>query len=131
MTRVEVIRSIGEVLRKLDGLRRNRVPDDPTQQNLDELRKLLARQQLSLAINHSDEDTTAFRNAIREFEAINAELTRAMATDNAVIPVSIVERLTKVNSMLIETADSPFQPFGKSSQPKPPARAYRRMDNAH
>ena len=74
MTRVELIRLIGDVLRQLDNLKTTR----PGDASLTEVRNALARQQLKIAITDLDEGTPAFLKAIEDILAANAELRGAI-----------------------------------------------------
>jgi hypothetical protein len=49
MTRLELIRSIGDVLTKLDVLRGSISFDEPSREDLDSLRRKLDKKQLQLA----------------------------------------------------------------------------------
>ena len=72
MTKVELVRLIGDVLRQLDSLKRNRSADLGGAV-LTEIRNALARQQLKIAITDLNENTPAFFKAIEDILALNAE----------------------------------------------------------
>jgi len=91
MTRVELIRLIGDVLRQLDGLKTNRSPEGLTHPILADLRNTLAKQQLKLAISELDEGTPAFLKAIEDILATKAELHGAIESANK--NVALVDKL--------------------------------------
>ena len=104
MTRVELIRLIGDVLRQLDGLKTNQSPDDPSRSILVELRNTLAKQQLTLAIRDLDEGTPAFLKAIEDILASNAEMDGAIGSaDKGVVPVDNVKHFVKAVDALVES----------------------------
>src|SRR5712691_8529375 len=73
MTKVELIRLIGIVLRQLDNLQTN-PSADLNGDSLAEVRSALAKQQLKIAITDLDESTPAFVKGIEDILASNAEL---------------------------------------------------------
>ena len=78
MTRLELIKLIGDVLTKLDVLRGSLLPDAPDRLDLDRLRRQLDRKQLQLVQNQFDENTQKFQNAIERLEAVNKELKKTI-----------------------------------------------------
>lgn len=105
MTRVELIKSIGEALRNLDHLRTRRPADDSISRKLNELRNTLARQQLTLAINDFDEDAAAFFEATREIEMLSAELAAATSRpDPDNIRIDTLERLVRAVDSVVNIA---------------------------
>src|SRR5712692_9992800 len=84
MTRVELVRLIGDVLRQLDDLQTSRSAD-PKGAVPPEVRSALAKQQLKIAITDLDENTPAFSKAIADIVALNARLHEAIeSADNGV-----------------------------------------------
>jgi hypothetical protein len=90
MTRVELIRLIGNVLRQLDNLKTNRSAD-LSGAVLTEVRNALARQQLKIAITDLDESAPAFVKAIEDILASNAELHGAI--ESADMGVAMIDNL--------------------------------------
>ncbi|HVS83500.1 MAG TPA: hypothetical protein VHE60_17355 [Pyrinomonadaceae bacterium] len=102
MTRVELIRLIGDVLRQLDNLKTNQSPDDLDGPVLTELRNALAKQQLKLAISHLDEGTPLLK-AIADILAANAKLHGAIGSaDKGVVFVDNVKHFVKAVDALVE-----------------------------
>src|ERR1700730_702689 len=96
MTKVDLIKLIGDVLRRLDSLRKSQSPDVSTRPVLDELRNTLAKQQLKLAINEFDEDAPAFRDATEKILAINTELHGAIErSGEAVVAIDDVKHFIR------------------------------------
>jgi len=103
MTRVELIRLIGDVLRQLDNLKTNQSPDDLNGPVLTELRNALAKQQLKFAISHLDEGTPAFLKAIADILASNAKLHGAIGSaDKGVLLIDNVKHFVKAVDALVE-----------------------------
>ena|ERR1700674_5353382 len=90
MTRVELVRLIGDVLRQLDSLKTNRSAG-PNGAVPPEVRSALAKQQLKIAITDLDESTPAFSKAIADIVALNSRLHGA--TESADNGVALVNNL--------------------------------------
>lgn len=96
MTKVELIKLIGEILREVDAVGRLQPPNDFTRVVLDELRATLAKQQLRMAIHHVDQNTPVFHEATREIELMGAELRQAVgSTEQKTIRVDALRRFVK------------------------------------
>jgi hypothetical protein len=100
MTRVELIRLIGDVLRQLD-VKTDRSADlsdaVPT-----EVRNALATQQLKIAITDLDESTPAFFKASEDILALDARLHGATeSADNGVALVDSLKRFVKTLDGLV------------------------------
>ncbi len=103
MTRVELIRLIGDVLRQLDKLKTNR-PADLSGAVLTEVRNALAKQQLKIAITDLDESTPAFLKTIKDILALNAKLHRVIeSADNGVALVDNLNGFVKTVDGLVES----------------------------
>ena len=100
MTRVELVRLVGDVLRQLD-LKTDRSADlsgavPP------EVRNALAKQQLKIAITDLDENTPAFLKASEDILALDASLHEAVESgDNGVALVDNLKRFVKTVDGLI------------------------------
>ena len=106
MTQVELIKSIGDVLRTLDLLKRNQPASESTNPAIEELRNKLARQQLRLAINHFEPHPTAFLQETREIkEIINAFYGALQGTDEESV-FKHLRRLAKAVDSLIGNINS-------------------------
>jgi len=105
MTRGELIRLIGDVLRHLDNLKTNQSPDDLCGPALTEFRNTLAKQQLKLAISHlDDEGTPESLKAIADILASSARLHRAIgSTHNGAVLVDSVKNFVKAVDALVES----------------------------
>src|ERR1700674_3518765 len=102
MTRVELVRLVGDVLRQLD-LKKARSADlsrvVPT-----EVRNALAKQQLKIAITELDESTPTFFKASEEILAIDARL-RGTAESNCVALVDSLRSLVKTLDGLVTSGN--------------------------
>jgi hypothetical protein len=104
MTRLELIRLIGDVLRQLDNLKTNQSPGDLNGPILTELRNALAKQQLQLAISDLDEGTPAFLKTIEDILAFHAKLHGAIGSaDKGVALVDNVKHFVKALDALVES----------------------------
>ena len=90
MTRVELVRLIGDVQRQLDNLKTNRSAA-LSAALLTEVRNALAKQQLKIAITDLDEGTPAFFKAVEDILALNGELQGAIRSTD--IGVALVDNL--------------------------------------
>jgi|GEM_PF-4993175 len=101
MTRVELVRLIGDVLRQLDNLKPNRSADPGGAVPL-EVRNELAKQQLKIAITDLDESTPAFFKASEDILAMHARLHEALeAGDSAAALVDNLKSFVKTVDGLV------------------------------
>lgn len=104
MTRVELIKLIGGVLRQLDNLKTNRSSGDLNGPVLTELRNSLAKQQLKLAISDIDDGTPHFLKAGEQILASSAKVYGAIGSaENGVVLVDNVRRFLKAVDALVES----------------------------
>jgi hypothetical protein len=104
MTRVELIKLIGGVLRQLDNLKTNRSSGDLNGPVLTELRNSLAKQQLKLAISDIDDGTPDFLKAGEQILASSAKVYGAIGSaENGVVLVDNVRRFLKAVDALVES----------------------------
>ena len=80
MTKAELIKLIGDVLRQLDRLKTDPAPEDSTRPALADLRVRLAKQQLMLAISDLDEKAPAFLRAIEGIPNFDGNLQEALGS---------------------------------------------------
>ncbi len=100
MTRVELVRLIGDVLRQLD-LRADRSAD-PSGAVPAEVRNALASQQLKIAITDLDESTPAFFKASEDILALDARLHDAIESgDNGATLVDHLKSVLKTVDGLV------------------------------
>ena len=78
MTRLELIRLIGDVLTKVDVLRGSLPADNADRDELDRLRRKLDRFQLKLAQEEFEANTPVFQQAVDDLAAINRSLRRTI-----------------------------------------------------
>ena len=97
MTRVELVRLIGDVLRQLD-MKTDR-SDDLSGAVPSEVRNALAKQQLKIAITDLDESTPAFAKAVADILALDARLHGAI--ESAENRVALIDNL----KCFVETVD--------------------------
>src|SRR5580765_254986 len=101
MTRVELVRIIGDVLRQLDNLKPNRSAD-PGGAVPPEVRNALAKQQLKIAITDIDENTPAFFEASQDILALDARLHEALeSADSRAALVDNLKRFVKTVDGLV------------------------------
>lgn len=74
MTRIEIIREIGDLLTRLDILRGGLLPGNRDRQALDDLRLLLDDRQRRLSQQHFEENTAEFKSAAADFVRVNADV---------------------------------------------------------
>jgi len=92
MTRVDLIRLIGDVLRQLDVLKNSQSQHNPSFAVLTEVRNTLAKQQLKLAISDLDEKTPEFLKASEDIMTFNSRLQEPISSKDA--GVALVNHLT-------------------------------------
>ena len=100
MTRVDLVRLIGDVLRQLD-LKTARSAD-PSGAVPAEVRNALATQQLKIAITDLDESTPAFFKASEDILALNAKLNGAIqSADDGTALVDSLKHFVKTLDGLV------------------------------
>ena len=85
MTRIELIKLIGDVLTRIDVLRGSLAPAEPSRTELDGIRKDLDRKQLQLSKNQFDDNTQAFIKATGQLEVINDDLKQTIKSVQKVV----------------------------------------------
>ena len=94
MTRAELIRAIGKLLFRLDSVAKDKSTDEETLTAIVELRKVLAKQQVLLAIGELPENATSFNDVVENIDGISAEFLCAMDRAEAwPIAAKILRRL--------------------------------------
>jgi hypothetical protein len=78
MTRLELIKLIGDVLTKLDVLRGSLLPNESNRGELDRLRKKLDKKQLQFSRNEFIDSAQPFQQATAELEKIHKELRKTI-----------------------------------------------------
>jgi hypothetical protein len=79
MTKLELIRLIGDVLTEIDMQIGDLLPNDPKQRELQDLRLLLDDRQRRLAGQAFNDNTTAFQRAAEELQSINGDIKQTIA----------------------------------------------------
>ena len=74
MTKLELIRLVGDVLTEIDAAIGSLLPSDPHQQPLQDLRILLDDRQRQLSRQVFDDNTPAFQAATQQLQGINGEI---------------------------------------------------------
>lgn len=74
MTRLDIIRMIGDVLTEIDVTVGSLMPGDPAVTRLQDLRRLLDARQLMLSREIVNENTVRFRKAADQLRAVNDEI---------------------------------------------------------
>ena len=104
MTRAELIKSIGEVLLRLDNLVKDQTLDEETRLTVNRVRSAIAKQQMLLAIGGHQENPTAFTSATKRIELVRAELDRVVdPSGRRNIPINVLERLVHALDSLISS----------------------------
>lgn len=78
MTRLELIKLLGDVLKRLDVLGGSLLPTDPSQSEISRLRKKLDRMHLQLVKDDFDESTADFQAAADELATVNNSLRKTI-----------------------------------------------------
>jgi hypothetical protein len=78
MTKLELLRIIGDVLTEIDTAIGNLLPSDPNQRKLQDLRILLDDRQRQLSAQIFDENTSAFQNATQQLQNANQAITASL-----------------------------------------------------
>lgn len=102
MTRLDVIRMIGDMLTEIDVMVGSLAPRDPELVRLQDLRRLLDSRQLMLARQAFDDGTPRFQAAAERLRAVNGEVReRLERLDDTVAIVGNVSRfLNEVTSFM-------------------------------
>lgn len=74
MTKLDVIRMIGDVLTEIDVAVGSLLPTDPDLVRLQDLRRLLDARQLALSRQVFDDNTEQFQNAAVRLKAVNDDI---------------------------------------------------------
>jgi Glu-tRNA(Gln) amidotransferase subunit E-like FAD-binding protein len=85
MSRLELIKLIGDVITELDILRGSLNPNDIRRHDLDEIRKRLDSRQLQLAKNQFNDNTMVFQEVTSSLIGINAEIKGTLNDLNAFV----------------------------------------------
>jgi hypothetical protein len=78
MTKLDLLRLIGDVLTKIDTAIGDLLPDDPNQRRLQDRRILLDERQRQLAGQIFDENSQAFQDATQQLQAASAAITASL-----------------------------------------------------
>ena len=102
MTKLELLRLIGDVITEIDTAIGDLLPSDPNQRQLQDLRILLDDRQRQLSRQVFDENTVAFQNATQELKAVNDQIVSSLRNiQNMVDTINNVTRfLNSVTSLL-------------------------------
>lgn len=102
MTRLELIKLIGDILTKVDVLRGGLLPDEPDRLTLDRLRKKLDGMQLQLVKEQFDDSTAAFQSATEELTAVNKSLRKTINDiDKLVTTIETLKNFINVVNKII------------------------------
>ena len=108
MTRTELITTIGEVLLRLDKLRKDSMLDERTRPALIRVRNALAKQQMLLAIEDFQENPTALPAIAKRFQIISTELRRVLdpAEIRNIPPENLEQLVVAVDSLISPSLQS-------------------------
>lgn len=102
MSRAKLIKSIGEVLLRLDSLRKGQAIDEKARSAVNDMRSALAKQQMLLAIGDFQE-SAGFRDAADAIGALSAELCQTMdRAETSMFPVNNLERVVSAVDALLK-----------------------------
>jgi hypothetical protein len=87
MTRLDVIKIIGDVLTEIDIARGSLLPDDPNRHKLDDLRILLDDRQRKLSKAVFDDTTQQFQDAAKKLQAVNDQIEGSIQQVNKIVVV--------------------------------------------
>ena len=114
MTRLELIKLIGDVLKRLDVLGGSLLPTDPSQSEISRLRKKLDRMQLQLVKDDFDDSTAAFQAATDKLAIVNESLRKTINDIDRL--VTIIETLKDFVNVVNKIIGIVFpEPLGRSS----------------
>ena len=92
MTKLDLLRLIGDVLTKIDTAIGDLLPSDPNQRRLQDLRILLDDRQRQLAGQVFDENSQAFQDATQQLQGASAAITASVqslqSTENTINTIS-------------------------------------------
>lgn len=109
MTRLELIKLIGDLLTKIDVLRGSLIPDSPNRSALDHIRKSLDKKQLVLSQNQFDDNTQEYIDAAKKLEDINREVKKTISKiEKLVETIENLKRLVGAVENIIKVA-IPFE----------------------
>jgi hypothetical protein len=102
MTRLDVIRMIGDMLTEIDVKVGSLMPGDPNIVQLQDLRRLLDSRQLMLARQAFDDNTPRFQAAAERLRAVNREVRAQLDELDAVVAVigNVTRFLDEVTSFM-------------------------------
>jgi hypothetical protein len=109
MTRLELIKAIGDVLAGVDVSRGSVAPNAPGRADLDLLREKLDKRQLQLVLWRWNENTKAFQDAALKLEEANTELKRTIADLKKT--ATTVENLRRVVAAIDDIGVAIGRPF--------------------
>ena len=105
MTRLELIRMIGDVITAIDIRRGSMLPNDPRRRELDDVRKDLDQKQLQLSGEQFDDATEGFKKAAKSLSQINGELENALdRAEDIVTTINTLKRFTQAVDGIIRIA---------------------------
>jgi len=87
MTRLDVIKMIGDVLTEIDVARGSLLPDDPNRHQLDDLRILLDDRQRRLSKTVFDDTTQQFQDAAKKLKVVNDQIEGSIQQVNKILVV--------------------------------------------
>lgn len=108
MTRLDLIKMIGDVVTDIDVARGSLLPDDPNRHQLDDLRILLDDRQRKLSKAAFDDTTQQFQDSAKKLQAVNDQIRGSIQQVNKVATVltNIKTFLDAVTSLM--TTIGPF-----------------------
>ena len=95
MSRLDIIKMIGDVITDIDVARGSLLPDDPNRHQLDDLRVLLDDRQRNLSKTAFDDTTKQFQDAVQKLQAVNDQVKGSIQQVNKMVTV-----LTNVKTFL-------------------------------
>ncbi len=108
MTRLDVIKMIGDVITDIDVARGSLLPDDPNRHQLDDLRILLDDRQRKLSKAAFDDTTQQFQDSAQKLQAVNDQIRGSIQQVNKIVTLlsNIKTFLDAVTSLM--TTIGPF-----------------------
>ena len=95
MTKLELIRLLGDVLTEIDTAIGDLLPSDPRQRQLEDLRLLLDDRQRRLSSKVFDDNTSGFQSATDRLNDISAKIKATIADVN-----KLQDTIASINSFL-------------------------------
>lgn len=87
VTRLDVIKMIGDMITSIDVARGSLLPDDPRRHDLDDLRAILDNRQRKLSMAVFDDNTQQFQDAAKKLQDVNGQIKESIGQVDKIVTV--------------------------------------------